>query len=76
MKLKTTDHLLWLADRQLLRLEEARGWRVVCRHGRLLVTQYRDARDHVLAPGDSLRIGSRGLVLVEGDGVACVELLV
>ncbi|MGH8618143.1 MAG: DUF2917 domain-containing protein [Burkholderiales bacterium] len=47
-----------------LSLQDAAGAAVTCLAGRLWITQEGDARDFVLAPGESLRIARGGLTLV------------
>ncbi len=64
-----------LFKQQLLRLTGARGWRISCVRGCLLVTQYNDARDYKLLAGDTLVVTEHRLVLIEAirDAVVKVE---
>ena len=45
-------------------LQDAQGVRITCRSGLFWITQEGDIRDHVLAPGQVLRISSGGLTVV------------
>lgn len=65
---------LCLADNQPLSLRQARGVRVVCMAGTLWLTVDGEAGDVFLRPGQSHRIASNGLTLVESIGAGRMRL--
>jgi uncharacterized protein with PhoU and TrkA domain len=59
----------------LQRLDGDNRWRmVICREGRVWITQKRDWRDYVLERGDVFIITRRGQVLIEALEEATVEI--
>jgi len=65
---------LALARGELLRLDASCGLEVACDSGRVWITQERDARDLWLTAGQSVRLGGRGLALLEADRQARVRI--
>lgn len=63
-----------LAAFQFLRMGKARGCRIVCTAGILLVTVSGEHTDFELHPGDALVVPNDGLALVEAIGDACFLL--
>lgn len=66
--------LTTLGPRESILLDHAVGMEVVCRSGRLWLTQYGDARDIVLGPGQSFLI-SLPSCLIMGEGGKAVFVL-
>lgn len=64
-----------LGHEQLLVLKDRRGTRVRVLYGALWLTEEDGAGDRFPASGDEVVIGSRGVVLLEGVGVARVQLI-
>lgn len=64
-----------LQPAELLTLQGAKGRRLCCLSGCLLVTQYADPQDHVLHLGGSLQIANDQLVVVEAYGAASLEVV-
>lgn len=75
MNIKTETALLALARGRTLALDDASGTVVRVLRGNVWVTQYRDAADHVLAPGDSFRLDRPGLAVIQAMSPArvCLE---
>lgn len=59
-----------LAAAQILRLRRRAGTTIVCENGRLWVTQEGLPDDDFLSAGESLRLLSAGLILIEATGAA------
>jgi hypothetical protein len=55
-----------LAHGQLLRVEQAQGWRVACREGVLLISQPGQWHENELRAGEEIVLGASGRVLIEG----------
>jgi hypothetical protein len=64
------DHVLDLADGDLVELRDVRGATVRVTRGTLWITQDRDVRDVVLRTGDVWTIERDGLTLAEAQGAA------
>jgi hypothetical protein len=75
MKIDFRSGELCLTNNQPLRLEEARGLRVVCTAGVIWITVDGEAGDTFLHPGQSHIISCDGLALIEsiGDGKIRVD---
>lgn len=55
-----------LSAGELMRLSDANRWRIiVCRRGRVWVTQEADVRDYVLEPGQMFVIAQPGTVILQ-----------
>lgn len=64
---------MWLPSRQvrlvhgqLLRVEQAQGWRVSCQEGALLISQPGQWHENELRPGEEITLGASGRILIEG----------
>lgn len=64
---------LWLPARevrlchgQLLRVEQAQGWRVACQEGVLLISQPGQWHENELRAGEEITLGAAGRILIEG----------
>ena len=67
--------LLWLETGEVLCLPRvARGAAVRCERGRAWLTQTGDPRDHILAPGSTHRLGTRGKVTVWAAGPCALKV--
>ena len=56
---------LLLNEHELLNLgENLHGLRIVCREGRLWLTQAGDSRDHILRAGDSFTVSASGQLII------------
>lgn len=67
--------LIKLSENQPLAFRGARGMQVECTEGRVWLTIEGQAGDFFLTPGESLRIESNGLALIEGLPLGTVRLL-
>lgn len=65
MKLELKSEGFCLKQKQLLKVHHGSGHAIVCHSGSLWVTQQRDARDIVLAAGESFALDRDGLTLVQ-----------
>ena len=74
MRLSSPVVNLALARGDLVRLDAGRGVEVACDSGRVWITQERDPRDLWLTAGQSVRLGGRGLALLEADRQAHVRI--
>lgn len=55
-----------LSAGELMRLSDANRWRIImCRRGRVWVTQEADVRDYVLEPGQMFVIAQPGTVILQ-----------
>lgn len=57
-----------------LEMAEAKGCRIVCRHGVLWITQDRDSTDVILLPGQSFTVSRPGLTVVHAFEQARLSL--
>jgi hypothetical protein len=74
MKIDLGSGELCLADNHPLSLREARGLRVVCMAGTVWLTVEGEAGDIFLRAGQSYRIASNGLALLESIGGGRIRL--
>ena len=74
MKINLDSGELCLADNHPLSLREARGLRVVCTAGTIWLTVDGEAGDIFLRAGQSHRIVSNGLALIESIGGGRIRL--
>jgi len=74
MKTPLQNSALELRPAQILRLHRAAGKTISCEGGTLWVTQEGRLRDDFLSAGQSLRIASAGMTLVEAVGGATARL--
>jgi Protein of unknown function (DUF2917) len=63
-----------MENRELLRIEDARGTVVHVREGAVWITQECDRRDYYVAARRSFRITSAGLTLISAVGRASIAL--
>ena len=63
-----------LVPAQILRLNAARGARIICEAGVIWVTQEGHTKDYFLCAGESLCIDAKGMVLVEAMGGAAAKV--
>jgi hypothetical protein len=79
MDLRTTPGLIHLSDaaagRRSLRLEPARGYRVVAISGEVWITQAGRIEDYVLRAGQALDLDSPGAAVVSSFGPADIEVI-
>jgi hypothetical protein len=79
MDLRDTPDLVHLSDAaedgRWLRLEPARGYRVVAVAGDVWITQAGHIEDYVLHPGQALALDSPGAAIVSAFGRADVEVI-
>lgn len=79
MDRRGTPHLVHLTDAvpetRLLRLPNARGYRVVSLSGVLWVTEEHRTEDIILQPGDAVTLRSPGTALVTPLGSADIEIV-
>ncbi|BAL25655.1 DUF2917 domain-containing protein [Azoarcus sp. KH32C] len=66
MRMLSSNGTIQLDEWSPLAFRDARGLRVQCTHGRIWVTVEGQAGDFFLVAGESMRIDSKGLVLIEG----------
>lgn len=59
-----------LQPRESILLEHGAGTEIVCRQGRLWLTQYGDARDIVLKPGESFVVSLPSCLIMSDGGRA------
>lgn len=74
MKIILDDSRVDLRPEQVLRLDDAKGVRVVCLSGALWITQYHDLRDVVLSAGASFTLDRAGVALVSAMEASSVRL--
>ncbi|QKS29476.1 MAG: hypothetical protein FAZ92_00632 [Accumulibacter sp.] len=74
MNLDPCNSQLCLSDNRPLRLRSARGVRVTCTAGVAWLTVAGEAGDILLTAGESHRVRSNGLALLEAIGTARVRL--
>jgi Protein of unknown function (DUF2917) len=74
---RATPNLVHLggSGRRSLRLEVAKGFRVIARSGEVWVTQAGFIEDHVLRPGDALTLDSPHPAVVTSFGAADIEVI-
>lgn len=60
----TIRHALWLAEGNLLRIEDGKGLLVSVRAGEVWLTEEGEMRDIVLGRGDSFRLQREGVSLI------------
>jgi len=65
MNLELNPEGLCLKPKQLLKVHHGNGHAIVCHSGSLWVTQQRDARDIVLAAGESFALDRDGMTVVQ-----------
>ena len=70
----TTLEPISLAARSVHRIENARGVRVSCVRGVAWITQERDPRDMILAPGQSIVLDRPGLAIAYALKEAVITL--
>lgn len=75
MRCASHNLLLELPHGDLLRLEQARGWRLCCHQGTLMLSGLAPMGDVELAPGQSYGLADDGLVLAEAWGHCRLSLL-
>jgi hypothetical protein len=79
MDLRATPNLVHLSasgtEGQLLKLDPARGYRVILMSGEVWITQAGHSEDHVLHAGEELTLETRGMAIVSPLGTADVEVL-
>jgi Protein of unknown function (DUF2917) len=77
MDLRATPKLVHLSQsgRRSLRLEAAKGYRIVAVSGEVWVTQTGFIEDYVLRPGDALTLDSPGQAVVTSFGPADIEVI-
>jgi hypothetical protein len=63
-----SDRPLRLNTGQLLDIQDAEGFEVVCLEGAVWITQSNDSRDIVIEAGESFVLDKRGLALVCAPG--------
>jgi hypothetical protein len=64
MNINLNEAVINLGKRQSLKICDGEERRIVCRRGRLWITQECDTRDIMLVPGESFTLDRRGLTLV------------
>lgn len=74
MRMDVRDCEIYLEGSQLLRLDDASGLRVACTAGTVWLTACGETADVFLRSGQSYRLHSAGLVLIEAVGRARVRL--
>lgn len=74
MKISLLDSKVELAARQVLRLTDAAGVRVVCLRGGVWLTQNDDLRDLILRAGESFTLDRDGVALVSAMEPGTVRL--
>jgi hypothetical protein len=79
MDLRATPDLIHLSDaapgRGSVRLEPARGYRVVAISGEVWITQAGRIEDYVLRAGEALTLDSPGAAIISSFGLADIEVI-
>jgi hypothetical protein len=52
-----------------------RGLQIVCRRGRLWITQFNDKNDYILQAGERFVVSKPGLVLVQSFSESLVQMI-
>jgi len=66
---------LRLFSRELFKVNgDRRGLQILCRRGRLWITQANDEKDHVLEAGERFVVSRPGLVLVQSLGEGLMQV--
>ena len=74
MKISISHSTVRLQDRQHISVIDGKGARIVCRDGRVWITQDRDANDTVLAAGQAFTLDRNGVAIIEAMGASQVVL--
>ena len=65
---------IWLAPRALHRVLDGEGLNLLCLKGAVWVTQEDDARDIILAAGESFTLDRKGLAVLYALSAACIAM--
>ncbi len=73
---RSDRHEICLRPDKLFKIADApRGLQIICRRGKLWITQADDEQDHILCAGERFIATRQGLILVQSFGEGVMQLI-